>query len=610
MNASPRIHPFLCLATIAAMGFTHAQSSLVWDSSGADPLDPVDGPGIWNLTDALWSNGAVDGVWNNATNDTAVFGNANGAAGTVTLGSAITVGGLTFNAAGSGTYTVTGGTLTLGGSSVTIQTVADAEISSVIAGSAGLVKTGAGRLILSGANTYTGGTTISGGILAFTNGTNKGAASTFSSSGSITLNGGTLQFIGNNNAYNVMQRPLVLTTAGGTLDSSPTGDAYVTVNGAISYSGSGARTLTLTGTLSTGTSSLGSILGDGSGGATSLVKNGTATWNLSRINTYTGATYINQGILRTYGDSADVNILPVASTVYLAAAGTLSLNNDQTLSNLQDGTGGGGIITQAFKGTAGSPATVLLTVESGSFSGQIRDTNANRRIGLAKTTAGVLRLSGNTHSYTGGTTISAGTLLINNTSGSGLGTGAVSVTSATLGGNGYLALGDANTVTVGAGGNLAAGDPGVGGGIGTLTFNGGSTTGAILDMQAGSKFTFNLAAGDINDVIRFYNYAGAADFLRASGGVTLDFTGAQAGVYDLFHFYSNAGTTLTSAGFTEMTSNFSLGGGLAGFTATWNYSTTGIIALELAAIPEASTGALLLGGMGAVLLLRRRRAVH
>ena len=108
-------------------------------------------------------------TWNNAALDNAVF---DGTAGTVSLGGAITAHNLTFNTTG---YTVGGAganTLTLAGAIPTISMASgiSATITRVIGGVGGLTKAGAGTLILTAANTYTGGTTISAGTLQIGNG--------------------------------------------------------------------------------------------------------------------------------------------------------------------------------------------------------------------------------------------------------------------------------------------------------------------------------------------------------------------------------------------------------------------------------------------------------
>jgi fibronectin-binding autotransporter adhesin len=579
----------MCLATLAATGLTYA-ADLTWDSSGSNPADPVDGSGTWDTSAALWSNGVSDAVWNNAGNDVAVFGNANGAAGTVTLGTAITTGGLVFNPATSGTYIISGEALTLVGTTPVITTNADAEISSVIAGSAGFVKTGSGKLTLAGANTYGGGVTIAEGTISFSSGAN------LPSGTSITFDGGTLQYTASS-GYLGLNRGLVLTASGGTLDISTSGSGYINYSGPISYSGSGSRTLVISAnSTSSQTSGLVSVLADGSGGPTSLIKNGSSSFNVSGANTYTGSTTVNAGILFLNG----ANRISSSEIVSINSGASIRMSGDQTFINLQDGSAGGGALTQAYNGSS------VATIQSGSFSGRIHDLTSSRNVSLNKTTSGTLRLSGDNNSYTLGTTISEGTLLINNASGNALGTGSVTVTSATLGGNGFAALGGANSISVGTNGVITAGDSAIAGGIGTLTLNGGSTTGSILDMGAGSSFSFDLAAGDLNDTVRFYNYTGASDFLRDGGGVTLNFAGAQAGSYDLFRFYSDAGTTLTTAGFTELTSNFVLGSGLTGYTATWDYGTTGLITLNLVAIPEPTALGLALLGLAATVVRRRR----
>jgi len=578
------------LLAFAALSSTLRADTLTWDSSGLNPNAPVDGAGAWDTSTALWSNGSVDSIWNNAGNNTAVFGSSNGAAGTVTVGT-ITAGGLIFNAATSGSYLLSGGTLTLGGTTPTITTNANAEIASAIAGATGLTKEGSGVLTLSGTNTFTGGLKLNAGTVSFSVAGNL-------SSGAVTFGSGALRFLGGATTYNPVSRTWVVGTSGATFDLANSGSNYVAYSGTMNFSGSGARTITLSGSgNSTGTSSVNMVISDGTGGATSVVKNGSTSWLLAGANTYTGSTTVNAGILFLSGS------LSTQSTVYIAAGASIRLASDQTLGNLQDGVGGGGQLARAYSG-----GTSTATIQSGRFSGQIYDVGTGRVTAVAKTTAGMLRLSGTINTYTGGTTISGGTLLINNASGTGLGVGSVTVTNATLGGNGYSALGGTASHTFGSGGVIAAGDSEINGGIGTLTLNGANSTGAILDMQAGSSFTFDLGAANANDTVRFYGYAGASDFLRDSGGIVLNFSGALAGTYDLFRFYSNAGTTLTDAGFTQATSNLTLGSGLTGYNATWDYSTLGVVSLTLTAVPEPSAAALLgLGGLCAMVLWRRAR---
>ena len=122
------------------------------------------GDGVWSATSRNWTGegGALNGSWNQ---DFAIFG---GAAGTVTVDTAagaVNLSGMQFMTDG---YVVTGDTLTATAAETIIRTDAGitATIAADIAGTGGIVKTDTGTLILSGANTYTGGTTIrSGGLV-------------------------------------------------------------------------------------------------------------------------------------------------------------------------------------------------------------------------------------------------------------------------------------------------------------------------------------------------------------------------------------------------------------------------------------------------------------
>ncbi len=157
-------------------------ANLTWDASATTPSHATDGAGSWDTTNVNWSNGTTDAAWNTAGGNTAVFGNANGAAGNVVIDDAsggVTATGLIFNAPGSGAYTISAsGTdvLTLSGTnpSLLVRTGVSATISAPIAGTFGSGAPGSGStsgigLFINGggtvtftsaSNTYTGSTTI------------------------------------------------------------------------------------------------------------------------------------------------------------------------------------------------------------------------------------------------------------------------------------------------------------------------------------------------------------------------------------------------------------------------------------------------------------------
>ena len=152
-----------------------------WNGSTLAPTNTVvGGAGTWKLGPTNWTNaaGATSGAW------TGIFGIFAGAPGAVTIdnsGGAVTATGLQFAVDG---YSIGGGVLTLTGATPTIR-VGDgtaagagytATISSAIAGSNGLAVTDLGTLILSGTNTYTGGTSVTSGTLSVGADANLGAA--------------------------------------------------------------------------------------------------------------------------------------------------------------------------------------------------------------------------------------------------------------------------------------------------------------------------------------------------------------------------------------------------------------------------------------------------
>ncbi len=282
----------------------------------------------------------------------------------------------------TGTIDVTGTPLTMSG---------------IFSGTGALTKSGIGTLILSGANTYSGGTTLSAGILSVAADNSLGNAS-----GALTFNGGTLQATtGFTSSRNVNM------TAAGTIDVTGT-------------------PLTMSGIFS---------------GTGTLTKNGIGALALSAANSYTGGTTISAGVLYV---SADNNLGN--------SSGILTFNGGE----LQATAG----FTSSRNVTMAGPGTIDVVVTPLTMSGIFSGAGALTKLGI-----GTLILSG-ANSYSGGTTVSAGTLqgtttslqgTINNNSSvifdqatSGTYSGVMSGTGAlTKSGTGTLTLGGANTYSGG-----------------------------------------------------------------------------------------------------------------------------------------------------------------
>jgi autotransporter-associated beta strand protein len=136
-----------------------------WDTSLTAGLQA--GSGTWSSAAQNWSvssTGATTNLlgWYSGGSDLDVYFNPSGTS-TITVSGAVAARSLTFNGTG---YTINGSrgaNLTLSDGSIT--TNADATINALITGPNGLTKNGSGKLILGGANSYTGVTTVTGGTL-------------------------------------------------------------------------------------------------------------------------------------------------------------------------------------------------------------------------------------------------------------------------------------------------------------------------------------------------------------------------------------------------------------------------------------------------------------
>jgi fibronectin-binding autotransporter adhesin len=219
--------------------------------------------------------------------------------------------------------TVSTRVLTLGGVNIGANAF-NGNIGNYSGSAVSLTKSDAGTWILGDdTNSYTGVTTVSGGILqisklaAGNNNSSIGASSNAASN--LILNGGTLRYTGA--AVSTDRLFSVGTTAGSAINSSGTGAINFANIGSMGFNAqTGARTLTLTGT-NTGNNTIAAIIGDNSG-ATAITKSGIGTWVLSGANTNTGATGLSGGgkLILDYGTSG-------GATDNNKIAGVLTLSN-------------------------------------------------------------------------------------------------------------------------------------------------------------------------------------------------------------------------------------------------------------------------------------------
>ncbi|MBO1908036.1 autotransporter domain-containing protein [Microvirga sp. 3-52] len=197
------------------------------------------GSGTWNASNANWtdSSGGLAGAWRGRTG---IFGDAGG---TVTVEGAQPFEALRFETDGYTLVPGTGGSLAIAGSQSDIRVNGGliATIATDIAGSGRLVKGGAGTLVLTGTNTYTGGTFLNGGVLAVSSDANLGGASS-----GLTFNTGVLRF---DNAFALSpDRAIRVATGSGVFDTNGFDiNLAQDITGAGVLVKTGAGTLTLSG---------------------------------------------------------------------------------------------------------------------------------------------------------------------------------------------------------------------------------------------------------------------------------------------------------------------------------------------------------------------------
>ena len=474
---------------------------------------------------------------------------------TVTLNSPVTSGTLLFGdtapSAATG-WTLTGGTLTLAtvsgvptisvtglGQSSSYGTAAT-TISSVIAGSNGLNKSGSSALVLSGVNTYSGNTTVNGGFLVLNN------ASALGNSSSVTVSSGALA-IGSG----------ITIGSGKSLSNNSSGNAsYGGLTAISGGTGTWAGSVTFGSSARFGYDNNSVLVMSGSiGGSNTLLISGNDTaQNRTSVDTryavvisgttngYTGTTAVARGVLKIGADNAlpTSTTLDIRSTALSAAqdAAAFDLNGfNQTVAVLNSSAiaaSSGSVGNASAFLTNSSATTKTFTVNqatTGTFYGIITGNLAFTKGGagnltLAPTLVTTASTSTTgTSTFSGDTFVSAGTLTLGNVNslfGSTFDTASTgtlslgTLSAATFGGlknSGTFTLtnsGSAFTLSVG-GNNVSSSFAGRLTGLGGLTKVGTGTltlTGATSDYAGATT----LAAGVLA--------LGSANALPASGTIT------------------------------------------------------------------------------------------
>ena len=271
-------------------------------SASAISVLQMNGSGTWGLTGSGGGFGSV----------TVNSGTLRMAAGaSLSAMPSLIVNGGTFDLNGQnqavGALSGTGGAITLGNGTLTTNSNANTSLASIISGSGSLIKAGTGTLALAGAQTYSGGTTVNGGVLQVTSGAslatgpltiNSGAVAEFDGSftntnATITVNSGGTLLLRTAGTTPLAGSKVIM--AGGLLDT----DTSVSLG---SVEGTGALTLHnnafTVGALNSNTTLAATVT------AAQLNKIGTGTLTLTGANTYTqGGVSINAGavILGTTG---------------------------------------------------------------------------------------------------------------------------------------------------------------------------------------------------------------------------------------------------------------------------------------------------------------------
>ena len=379
--------------------------------------------------------------------------------------------------------------------SLVVDPIATVTSASVISGAGGLTKvnviSGATvrTQVLAGANTYTGGTTISGGILQFANTTAMPA-----SGGVTVLTGSPVTATLAVNAGGAGEWTDG-TSGGGTIGGLIAGVGGQGTVDQVTWNANSAMGIDTT----SGSVSYGGVVGSFRSGPSTtrddvgVNKLGTNTLTLTAANTYTGGTTATAGTLAIGNDSAlGTGALTFAGGTVSASGGARTIANNAVLA--ANGTVGGAdalTINGTFTNSGGNRILSSTNTATTTLAGPVylsEATGTGRTLTFAGVTTNnpVFVVSGNIANFSGGSG-TAGNVIVGGGAGA---TGAIVTLSGTNTHTGNTTLNTASTLKIGSSGAFGGGTFVVGG---NGTFD--NTTGAALVLttnmnQSGGSPTF------------------------------------------------------------------------------------------------------------------------
>ncbi|MCW1401914.1 autotransporter-associated beta strand repeat-containing protein [Novosphingobium sp. MW5] len=390
-----------------------------------------------------------------------------------------------------------------------LNTAGSTVLSNNVAGNGGVVKTGTGTVLLTGTNSYSGGTDIQQGALRVTD-------VSFLGTGAITVQQGAALDLSIAGQQSLNQA----VSGAGILRKSDQGDLTLLSNGLTGgVDVVGGRVIVNTaGAIGGGPVSLAAdtqLVFDNAAteisnapisGAGALTKNGAGVLVVNNANTFSGGTIINsgrlglnngqglgtgtaivmQGAQLSFGGVTVGNTITGAGSVVKTANNTGSLTGNNTFSGGLDIQQGSVVVNSpAALGTGGvnlSGSGTFLILDYNGSSNAVLNNSLSGQGTLVKDGTGTVVINAGGNSYTGGTAINAGRLGLN--FGDGLGTGGVTINSGAELAIGNIAL--ANTLT--GSGRVVKTASGTGSLSGANTFSGG------IDIQGGTLTVANVAA--------------------------------------------------------------------------------------------------------------------